>query len=88
MSAVIFFACLDLEQKSSVMDGRKLINLRILRKQIKSVERISQAPFIYVRFETVEQFEKIQTPCNRSGGMLILFLKNKKHQLMGYPHGF
>ena len=64
----------------SLQDDR-LINLIILQKQIKSVERISQAPFTDVTFETVEQFEKIQTPCNRSGGMLIL-LKNKMHQLM------
>jgi hypothetical protein len=48
--------------------------------------QLAAGSFIYVTFETVEQFEKIQTPCNRLGGMLI-FKKNKNHQLMEYPDG-
>ena len=47
-------------------------NLIFLRRLIRPVERISQAPFIFVEFKTTEQTEKIQTPCNRSGYMLNL----------------
>jgi hypothetical protein len=44
--------------------------LLFLQELIRIVERISQAPFLFAAFETFEQAEKIQTPCNSSGHML------------------
>ncbi len=48
--------------------SKLFVNVDGFEKSLKyiiiPVERISQAPFISVAFETVEPFEKIQTPCN------------------------
>jgi len=58
--------------------------LLFLQELIRIVERISQAPFLFAAFETFEQAEKIQTPCNSSGHMLnpekIKTIQQMEHQ--------